>query len=99
MSAVITSEYATQRTRGMMIAAVFAMQGIGQLSAAIVAIIVIRCFKGAIMDDHMNVDYVWRICLGLGMNTSNNIVPPSLYFFHFRMCPGGIRSLFSYENP
>eukprot|EP00026_Physarum_polycephalum_P006130 Phypoly_transcript_06171.p1 GENE.Phypoly_transcript_06171~~Phypoly_transcript_06171.p1 ORF type:complete len:401 (+),score=52.89 Phypoly_transcript_06171:564-1766(+) len=66
LSAVITSEYATQRTRGMMIAAVFAMQGVGQLAAAITAIIVIRAFKEAIMEDIMNVDYVWRICLGLG---------------------------------
>ena len=48
-------------------AAVFSMQGIGQLSAALVAIIVIRIFKGAIEEDYMNVDYVWRICLGLGM--------------------------------
>lgn len=68
LSAVITSEYATQKTRGRMIAAVFAMQGVGQLSAAIVAIIVLRCFKGAILDDVVNVDYVWRICLGLGMS-------------------------------
>lgn len=46
------------------------MQGIGQLSAAIVAIVVIRCFKGAIMEDPKNVDYVWRICLGLGIDTT-----------------------------
>jgi undecaprenyl pyrophosphate phosphatase UppP len=68
LSAVITSEYATQRTRGMMIAAVFAMQGVGQLAAAITAIVVIRAFKEAIMEDVMNVDYVWRICLGLGID-------------------------------
>lgn len=30
------------------------------------AIVVIRCFKDAILDDYKNVDYVWRICLGLG---------------------------------
>lgn len=66
LSAVITSEYATQKTRGMMMAAVFAMQGVGQLTAAIVAVVVLRCFKNAIEDDVMNVDYVWRLCIGLG---------------------------------
>jgi PHS family inorganic phosphate transporter-like MFS transporter len=66
LSAVITSEYATVNTRGMMISAVFAMQGLGQLTAAIVSLIVLSCFKSAIESDPRNVDYVWRICLGLG---------------------------------
>jgi len=66
LSAVITSEYATVNTRGRMMGAVFAMQGIGQLTAAIVALIVLACFKGAINHDPLNVDYVWRLCVGLG---------------------------------
>eukprot|EP00026_Physarum_polycephalum_P011360 Phypoly_transcript_11578.p1 GENE.Phypoly_transcript_11578~~Phypoly_transcript_11578.p1 ORF type:complete len:351 (+),score=39.55 Phypoly_transcript_11578:1-1053(+) len=49
-----------------MIAAVFSMQGFGQLSAALVAIITLRCFKARIEEDPLNVDYVWRMCLGLG---------------------------------
>jgi len=66
LSAVITSEYATVNTRGRMIGAVFALQGIGQLTAAIVSLIVISCFKNAIIRDPLNTDYVWRICIGLG---------------------------------
>jgi len=67
LSAVITSEYATVKTRGRMIGAVFALQGIGQLTAAIVSLIVISCFKNAINEDPLNTDYVWRICIGLGV--------------------------------
>lgn len=67
LSAVITSEYATVKTRGMMIAAVFSMQGLGQVTAAIVALVVLRSFKSSIQEDVLNIDYVWRICLGLGM--------------------------------
>jgi PHS family inorganic phosphate transporter-like MFS transporter len=48
---------------GMMIAAVFAMQGVGILFAGIVSLITIACFKKAIEDDPLNSDYVWRILL------------------------------------
>jgi PHS family inorganic phosphate transporter-like MFS transporter len=63
LSAVITSEFATVNRRGQMIAAVFAMQGIGILSAALVAVVSLACFKSLIIVDPMNIDYVWRICL------------------------------------
>lgn len=68
---MITSEYATVNTRGRMIAAVFAMQGLGQLTAGIVCITVIYAFRNAINEDPLNTDYVWRICLGLGMTQVN----------------------------
>jgi PHS family inorganic phosphate transporter-like MFS transporter len=67
LSAVITSEYANVSRRGMMIAAVFAMQGVGILVAGITSLIVIACFKTALDNDPLNSDYVWRICLGLGV--------------------------------
>jgi len=66
LSAVITSEYATVNTRGSMIAAVFAMQGIGQLTAGVVSLTTIYAFRNAIEHDPLDTDYVWRICLGLG---------------------------------
>ncbi|KAI0509274.1 major facilitator superfamily domain-containing protein [Xylaria bambusicola] len=44
LSSVITSEFAPTRWRGAMMAAVFSMQGIGQLAAAIVALIVTASF-------------------------------------------------------
>ncbi|KAI1342351.1 H+ symporter [Xylariaceae sp. FL0016] len=76
LSSVITSEFAPTRWRGAMMAAVFSMQGIGQLSAAIVALIVTVSFKEA-FGNAPNVeqcDYVcqiaadrcWRIVIGVG---------------------------------
>ncbi|ORX52474.1 MFS general substrate transporter [Hesseltinella vesiculosa] len=66
MSATITSEWSTTGRRGMMMALIFSMQGIGNLAAAIVTLILLAIFKNAINDDVMNLDYVWRLCIGLG---------------------------------
>ncbi|KAI8991983.1 major facilitator superfamily domain-containing protein [Mycotypha africana] len=66
MSATITSEWSAAGKRGMMMALIFSMQGIGNLSAAIVTLILLAIFKGAINADVMNLDYVWRLCIGLG---------------------------------
>lgn len=66
MSATITSEWSSAGKRGMMMALIFSMQGIGNLAAAITTLIVLAIFKNAIIADVMNLDYVWRICIGLG---------------------------------
>jgi len=66
MSATITSEWSSTGRRGMMMALIFSMQGIGNLAASIVTLIVLACFKTAINADVMNLDYVWRLCIGLG---------------------------------
>ncbi|KAI8886160.1 MFS general substrate transporter [Backusella circina FSU 941] len=66
MSATITSEWSTAGKRGMMMALIFSMQGIGNLAAAIVTLILLAIFKQAIIADVMNLDYVWRLCIGLG---------------------------------
>ncbi|CEG70187.1 hypothetical protein RMATCC62417_06130 [Rhizopus microsporus] len=66
MSATITSEWSSAGKRGMMMALIFSMQGIGNLAAAIVTLILLAIFKNAINDDVMNLDYVWRLCIGLG---------------------------------
>ncbi|KAI7888031.1 phosphate:H+ symporter [Mucor mucedo] len=66
LSSVITSEFATTKRRGAMMAAVFAMQGIGQLAAGIVGLIATSAFKGAIQADPTKLDYVWRIVIGIG---------------------------------
>jgi PHS family inorganic phosphate transporter-like MFS transporter len=49
-----------------MMAAVFAMQGIGQLTAGIVGLVVTAAFQSAIHADQTKLDYVWRILVGLG---------------------------------
>ncbi|GAB5587936.1 hypothetical protein Unana1_02836 [Umbelopsis nana] len=66
LSATITSEWAASHRRGMMIAAVFSMQGFGNVTAALVTLIVLACFKVPVENNVMNLDYVWRICIGLG---------------------------------
>ncbi|KAI8073833.1 major facilitator superfamily domain-containing protein [Gongronella butleri] len=66
MSATITSEWSSAGRRGMMMALIFSMQGIGNLAAAIVTLILLAIFKGAVNADVMNLDYVWRLCIGLG---------------------------------
>lgn len=66
LSSVITAEFATTKHRGAMMSAVFAMQGIGQVTAGIVGLVVTAAFKSAIEYDQTNLDYVWRILVGLG---------------------------------
>lgn len=52
-----------------MMNAVFAMQGFGNLAAAIVALCVTSGFKSVLLKypDHHHVDYMWRIIIGLGI--------------------------------
>jgi PHS family inorganic phosphate transporter-like MFS transporter len=76
LSSVITSEFATTKWRGAMMNAVFAMQGIGQFSAAMVALIVTAGFKESLMTAAkasacngvcgLAVDKMWRIIIGFG---------------------------------
>lgn len=66
MSATIVSEWSSTGRRGMMMALIFSMQGIGNLAAAIVTLIILAIFKGAVNADVYNLDYVWRLCIGLG---------------------------------
>jgi len=69
LSACITSEFAAIRIRGRMMTAVFASQGFGQLTAALVALIVVKAFESSIKEDLIaghSVDYCWRLLIGLG---------------------------------
>ncbi|GAN01616.1 MFS transporter, PHS family, inorganic phosphate transporter [Mucor ambiguus] len=66
LSSVITAEFATTKHRGAMMSAVFAMQGIGQVTAGIVGLVVTAAFKSAIEYDQAYLDYVWRIVIGIG---------------------------------
>ncbi|KAG9021223.1 Inorganic phosphate transporter pho84, partial [Tulasnella sp. UAMH 9824] len=80
LSAVITSEFAATRFRGRMMIAVFAMQGFGNITASIVALIVTAAFKDPVLDhtDYRAVDYMWRIVIGFGM-------VPGLFAVYSRM--------------
>lgn len=69
LSAVITSEFSATRFRGRMMISVFAMQGFGNITASLVALVVTAAFKDPLLDkpDYRAVDYVWRIVIGIGM--------------------------------
>lgn len=67
LAGVITSEFASTKYRGMMIASVFAMQGIGIMLGALVSVIVVFCFQTGIRENPVYyLDCVWRICVGVG---------------------------------
>ncbi|KAJ9145213.1 Mfs phs inorganic phosphate transporter [Coniochaeta hoffmannii] len=76
LSAIITSEFATTKWRGAMMGSVFAMQGIGQLVAALVALIATAGFKESLIGSPavgkcdaeclLAVDRMWRIIVGFG---------------------------------
>ncbi|RPA87788.1 phosphate permease [Ascobolus immersus RN42] len=76
LSSIITSEFATTKWRGAMMGAVFAMQGVGQLTAALLALITTAAFakstKPANSPSECDaackeaVDRMWRIVIGFG---------------------------------
>lgn len=74
LSAIITSEFATVKWRGAMMAAVFANQGWGQLTAGIVTLVCTVGFKDSIKHGGASCDTVcqvaldksWRVIYGFG---------------------------------
>ncbi|GLI80460.1 acid phosphatase pho5 [Penicillium ochrochloron] len=76
LSSIITSEFATTKWRGAMMGSVFAMQGIGQFAAAIVALIMTTGFKESLETAssvakcsgvcQLAVDKMWRVVIGFG---------------------------------
>ncbi|ETI23783.1 phosphate:H+ symporter [Cladophialophora carrionii CBS 160.54] len=76
LSSIITSEFATTKWRGAMMGAVFAMQGIGQFTAAIIALIVVSGFHNSLKTAatvdlcdgvcQLAVDKMWRVIIGFG---------------------------------
>ncbi|KZT07766.1 phosphate transporter [Laetiporus sulphureus 93-53] len=69
LSAVISSEFASARSRGRLMTAVFANQGWGQLTGSIVALVIVVGYKDTLINgpaDTPCVDAMWRILIGLG---------------------------------
>jgi MFS transporter, PHS family, inorganic phosphate transporter len=76
LSSIITSEFATTKWRGAMMASVFAMQGIGQLACAFVMLFLTLGFKDALLQSKgvttcndwcaVAVDKMWRTLIGFG---------------------------------
>lgn len=78
---IITSEFASTKWRGTMVAAVFSTQALGQFLASLVALIVIEAFRSQTNNDdnvchsgictqtasaQLAVDRMWRIVIGVG---------------------------------
>lgn len=72
LSSIITSEFATVKWRGAMMAAVFANQGFGQFTCALVTFICTVGFKNSLQvntcgpDCQSALDKSWRIIYGFG---------------------------------
>lgn len=76
LSSIITSEFATTKWRGAMMSAVFAMQGFGQLGAALVMMFLTLGFKSQLEEAatvavctgscQVAVDKMWRALVGIG---------------------------------
>lgn len=76
LSAVITAEFASTKYRGGIVAAVFAMQGLGQLAASLMALIVVVAYKKDLETARSvaectgecaeAVDRMWRILIAFG---------------------------------
>ncbi|OIW28456.1 phosphate:H+ symporter [Coniochaeta ligniaria NRRL 30616] len=88
LSSIITSEFAPTRWRGAMMSAVFSMQGVGQLSCALVALIVTVAFKESFINikNVNSCDYAcqvaadrsWRIIVGVG-------AVPAIFALYYRI--------------
>jgi PHS family inorganic phosphate transporter-like MFS transporter len=97
LSAVITAEFSSTRYRGGIIAAVFAMQGLGQLAASLMTLIVVVAYKdrlqsAASVSDCTNeciqtVDKMWRIIIAFGG-------VPGWFALYYRLTIPGQMSLF-----
>lgn len=84
LSSIITSEFATVKWRGAMMAAVFANQGWGQFTAALVTFICTVGFKNSLKTPtcgpacQVALDKSWRIIYGFG-------AVPAVFALYFRL--------------
>ncbi|KIY52149.1 MFS general substrate transporter [Fistulina hepatica ATCC 64428] len=67
MSASITSDRASIRKRGTLLAFIFSNQGWGSLVGALVTIIVMACYKSYTGDGTRGLDGTWRIIIGVSL--------------------------------
>ena len=83
ISAIIAAEFAPTKMRGRMIAMVFAMQGVGILLGAVVAIGTLKIFQSQIESDISKLDIVWRIlAAGISFPLIISFISYSNIFYH-----------------
>ncbi|QEL61574.1 hypothetical protein CJJ09_003721 [Candidozyma auris] len=75
LSSIISSEFSTTKWRGAIMAAVFSNQGLGQILAGIVALILVAGYKsdlqpyeqhGCVDECVKACDQMWRVLIGFG---------------------------------
>ena len=98
ISSIITSEFATLKWRGAMMASVFASQGFGQFTAALVSFLCTIGFKNSLQvntcgpDCQTALDKSWRIIYGFG-------AVPAIFALYFRLTiPESIRYTLDVER-
>ncbi|KAI1119512.1 major facilitator superfamily domain-containing protein [Nemania sp. NC0429] len=102
LSSIITSEFATTKWRGAMMGAVFAQQGIGQLTGAFVMLFLTLGFKQALTQSPgigqcdewcaVAVDKMWRALVGFGA------VPAAIALYYRLTIPETPRYTFDVER-
>ncbi|KAI1199034.1 major facilitator superfamily domain-containing protein [Nemania serpens] len=102
LSSIITSEFATTKWRGAMMGAVFAQQGIGQLTGAFVMLFLTLGFKQALSQSPgigqcdewctVAVDKMWRALVGFGA------VPATIALYYRLTIPETPRYTFDIER-
>lgn len=70
LSAAVTSERSNVNRRGRMLASIFSMQGWGNLTAALVVLVLLSIFKSSVgglgPNDVAKLEPVWRLAIGIG---------------------------------
>ncbi|KIW04761.1 hypothetical protein, variant 2 [Verruconis gallopava] len=67
MSSALAAEKAPIGSRAVMVLIVFSCIGLGAITSSIVYLILLTAFKSSIDHDINNLEYVWRLLLGLGI--------------------------------
>ncbi|KKK12546.1 hypothetical protein P175DRAFT_0525229 [Aspergillus ochraceoroseus IBT 24754] len=75
LSSSLSAEHSPLGSRAVQVLTVFSNIGLGNFSASIVFLVLLRAFKGAIASDLYHLQWVWRLHLGIG------IIPAALTLY------------------
>ncbi|KAL4872787.1 hypothetical protein BDV12DRAFT_210134 [Aspergillus spectabilis] len=67
LSSSLSAEKAPLGSRAIQVLAVFSNIGLGNFSASIVFLVLLRAFKGAVASNLYRLQWVWRLHLGIGL--------------------------------
>ena len=78
MSSSLAAEKSPFGSRAIQVLTVFSNIGLGNISASIVFLILLKAFKGAIANNISHLEWVWRLLLGIG-------IVPALFTLYARL--------------